>query len=65
MKGKVTPIEKTWLSPKEASAYLGVSLSELRQIRDSGALRVYRRNQRCVWYEKENIDKYVRSCRIC
>lgn len=57
-KSRTVQIEKTWLSNKEAQAYLGMSSDFLKDLRQDGLLAYYKvRN--AVFYRKEDIDRLV------
>lgn len=63
--GKVEPIQKVWLSKKEAAAYMGVSeryMDENINLRPD--VELYRLSGRCTLYSRENLDRMVMKCRI-
>ncbi len=52
-----TPLaEREWLRPREAAAYLGVSLSTLYSWRRRGLVRFYRMGPRAVVVRREELD---------
>ena len=59
---EVKPIEKVFLSNKEAQKYLGVCESTLKNWRLGGMLRYYKIGS-LVWYEKSDIDKLIKNAR--
>ncbi len=62
-KTRKTEIEKTWLSSKEAQAYLGMSPDFLKDLRQDGMLAYYKiRN--AVFYRKADIDRLVEKGRV-
>lgn len=62
-KAKTEPVEKIWLSSKEAQAYLGMSADFLKDLRQDGFLNYYKiRN--AVFYRKEDIDRLVENGRV-
>ena len=62
---KVAELPKRWVSAQEAAKYLGIGLSTLRQLRDTGELHVYRYSQKITWYDVDSLDRFVMSRRIC
>ncbi len=62
-KTKATPVEKTWLSNKEAQMYLGMSQDFFKDLRQDGILSYYKvRN--AVFYRKTDIDRLVENGRV-
>lgn len=63
--GKVEPIQKVWLSKKEAAAYIGVSERYMDEnINQRPDVELYRLSGRCTLYRRENLDRIVTKCRI-
>lgn len=55
----VKPLEKRWLSTKDACEYLGISRDTLRELRDSGNLTFSRVGQKLTWYSLESIERLL------
>jgi hypothetical protein len=58
---KVQPVQKVWLSTREALAYLGCSLDLLEQLRNRDEIRFARYGKRQIWYDLQSIDKFIES----
>jgi excisionase family DNA binding protein len=52
-----------WMSTKEASARLGVTLRSLYRFIDEGALPAYRFG-RVIRLKLEDVDRFIEQCRI-
>jgi excisionase family DNA binding protein len=52
-----------WLSTKEASERLGVTLRSLYRFIDEGDLAAYRFG-RVIRLKQDDVDRYIESCRI-
>lgn len=63
MKGKVTPIEKLFLTNKEAQAYLGVSPDFLKDLRSNARIS-YSKVGKMIWYEKKDLDNLVKKAKV-
>lgn len=59
-RAQVIPVQKCWLSTKEACEYLGVSRDTLRVIRDTGQITFSRVGQKLTWYSLDSIDKLIK-----
>lgn len=46
--GKVEPVQKTWLSTKEAMAYLGCSMDLLEKLRNNAEISFSKYNNRTI-----------------
>lgn len=55
----VKPLEKQWLSTKDACEYLGISRDTLRELRDSGKLTFSRVGQKLTWYSLDSIERML------
>lgn len=63
--GKVEPIQKVWLSKKEAAAYLGVTERYMDEnINQRPEIDLYRLSGRCTLYNRDNLDRMVMKSRI-
>ena len=63
MKGKVTSIEKLFLTNKEAQAYLGVSPDFLKDLRSNARIS-YSKVGKMIWYEKKDLDNLVKKAKV-
>ena len=52
-----------WLSTKDASARLGVTLRSLYRFIDGGELAAYKFG-RVIRLKEEDVDRFIESCRI-
>ncbi|MDA8312107.1 MAG: helix-turn-helix domain-containing protein [Actinomycetota bacterium] len=52
-----------WLSTKDASARLGVTLRSLYRFIDGGDLAAYKFG-RVIRLKEEDVDRFIESCRI-
>ena len=59
---KVKPLEKVFLSNREAMRYLDVSDSTLKGWRLGGMLNYYKVGS-LIWYDKNDLDRLVRGGR--
>ena len=48
--GKVEPVNKLWLSAKEAMAYLGCGEKLLEKLRNNAEISFSKYDRRTVWY---------------
>jgi len=62
--GKIEPIQKVWLSKKEAAAYLGVTERYMDEINKRPDIDLYRLSNKCFLYSKDNLDSMIRKSRI-
>ena len=62
-KATVKPVEKIWLSNKEAQTYLGMSEDFFTRLRNEAKIHYYRIG-RCVFYNKQDIDDLVLKNKI-
>ena len=62
-KAKVIPLEKRFLSSKEAQAYLGMSDEFFTRLRNKCKIHYYRIG-RCVFYEKKDLDELVLTNKV-
>lgn len=63
MKGKITQVEKLFLTNKEAQAYLGVSPDFLKDLRSNARIS-YSKVGKMIWYEKKDLDNLVRKAKV-
>jgi len=49
---------------KEAAAYLGITLRELKGLRARKALPFYRIGHRTVTYNPKDLDAFLENCRV-
>lgn len=61
--GKVVEVEKVWFTRQEAARYLGTSHSYIKTLNLTGRLRYYHAGK-IVFISKEDLDRYIRSCRV-
>ena len=61
-RAKVKPLDKVFLSNKEAIAYLGVSDSTLKRWRADRTIGFHKIGSN-IWYEKNDLDKLIKSHR--
>ena len=63
--GKITVMAEQvrWLSTKDASARLGVTLRSLYRFIDGGELAAYKFG-RVIRLKEEDVDRFIESCRI-
>lgn len=56
----MSEIEKVWLSPHEAEAYLGVSGDFIKAVRDAGRLQFYKPfGQKMIFYKKSDLGRFI------
>jgi hypothetical protein len=60
---EVRPIEKIWLSKREAKEYLDCADDYLQKLRDNASI-TFARDGKMIWYHKESIDAYLMSIAI-
>lgn len=63
IKGKVEPVQKKWLSPHEAMAYLGCSQDYLEKLRNSAEIS-FSQKGRMIWYNLESIDRFLNRNKV-
>lgn len=64
MKGViVNPLDKKWISNKEAAKYLGVSPGFLQNLRDEARISFYKVG-RNIFYKVAEIDRLIEKGRI-
>lgn len=56
--GKVEPVQKTWLSTKEACAYLGCSLDYLEVLRNEAQVS-FSQYRRMIWYDITSVNRFL------
>jgi excisionase family DNA binding protein len=61
---RITPIDKTWLSNREAASYIGMSADYLKDLRADGILRFYK-VRGAIFYRKADVDRLIEKGRIC
>jgi len=61
--GKVQPVEKVWLSSREAKAYLDIKDDKLRSLRDSASIS-FTRIGSMYWHDKRSIDRLLEKNRV-
>lgn len=59
----VRPVEKVWLSNKEAQRYLGVGIDFFKRLRSSGQLP-FSKVGSTVFYRKTDIDRLLERSRV-
>ncbi|RGM25310.1 helix-turn-helix domain-containing protein [Bacteroides sp. OM08-17BH] len=62
--GKVEPVNKLWLSAKEAMAYLGCSDKLLEKLRNDAEISFSQYNKRTIWYELRSLDRFIERNRV-
>lgn len=62
--GKVEPVQKTWLSAKEAMAYLGCSEKLLEKLRNNAEISFSQYNKRVIWYELRSLERFIERNRV-
>ena len=63
--GKVEPVQKIWLTRKEAAAYLGVTPETMRtKIDMNPMIELYQIEERVTLYDIRDLEKFVRSKRV-
>lgn len=62
--GKVEPVNKLWLSAKEAMAYLGCSDKLLEKLRDNAEISFSQYNKRIIWYDLKSIERFIERNRV-
>lgn len=60
----VTPLEKCWLSNKEAQKYLGAGPDFFKRLRTMALLPFYKVGA-TVFYRKRDIDRLIERGRVC
>jgi len=60
----VTPIDKIWLSNREAQSYLDAGPDFFKRLRQSGKLPFYKIGAK-VFYLKRDIDNLIKRSRVC
>ena len=63
--GKVTHIEKVWLSAKEARAYLDCGDTFLQKLRDNAEISFAKYGSKVYWYDRTSIDRFIQRNKIC
>ncbi|SFG12841.1 helix-turn-helix domain-containing protein [Prevotella sp. KH2C16] len=63
-RGRVSAVEKVWLSSKEARAYLGMGEAFLKNMRDSGRLHFYKVGAKAVFYRKADLDRLIAGGKV-
>ena len=62
--GKVEPVQKIWLSAKEAMAYLGGSMDLLEKLRNNAEISFSKYNNRTIWYDLKSIERFIERNRV-
>ena len=63
--GKIEPVQKIWLSTREAAAYLGVSVRFLRdQLDVIPEVEVYNIGGNKKFYRRENLDRLITKGKV-
>lgn len=60
---KVEPVQKKWLSMREAMAYLGCSERSLRELKNNAEVKFAKRG-RMIWYELQSLDRFFERNRV-
>lgn len=60
---QVQPLEKKWLSSKEAMKYLGCSIRFLKTLREKAEVN-YSQMGKMTWYELKSIDRFLERNRV-
>lgn len=60
----VKPVEKKWLSAKEAKSYLDCSDEFLQQLRDKALVSFSRFGRNMYWYDISSIDKFLQKNKV-
>lgn len=60
----VKEVEKRWLTNAEAQKYLGVSADYLKGMRERGFPYYRPKNSKILFYEKEQLDRYIIEGRV-
>lgn len=63
MRGKVVEIQKTWLSAREAKAYLDCSDEVLKGLRDDAQVSFSRIGSK-IYYNLNSIDKLLNKNKV-
>ena len=61
---KVMPIERVWLTQKDAAEYLGVSTDYIKELRLSGQISFYQPQGKLVFLKKKDIDHWIERSRV-
>lgn len=61
--GKVQPVNKIWLSRKEAMCFLGCADDYLRKVRKSGQVS-FCRDGRMIWYNVNSLQRYIEKHKV-
>lgn len=65
MVSQVAPIERVWLTQKDAAEYLGVSIDYIKELRLSGQISFYQpTNGKLVFLKKKDIDHWIERSRV-
>ncbi len=62
--GKVEPVQKTWLSAKEAMDFLGCGIDFLRDIRNSAEVSFAQYGNKMIWYELRSLERFIEKNRV-
>ena len=62
--GKVEPVQKIWLSAKEAMAYLGCSVGLESKLRNNAEISFSKYNNRTIWYDLKSIERFIERNRV-
>ena len=64
MVSQVAPIERVWLTQKDAAEYLGVSTDYIKELRLSGQISFYQPQGKLVFLKKKDIDHWIERSRV-
>ena len=62
--GKIEPVNKLWLSAKEAMAYLGCSEKLLKKLRNNAEISFSQYNKRTIWYDLKSLERFIERNRV-
>lgn len=62
--GKVEPVNKLWLSAKEAMAYLGCGEKLLEKLRNNAEISFSKYDSRTIWYELRSLERFIEKNRV-
>lgn len=62
--GKVEPVNKLWLSAKEAMEYLGCGEKLLEKLRNNAEISFSKYDRRTIWYELRSIERFIEKNRV-
>lgn len=62
--GKVEPVNKLWLSAKEAMVYLGCGEKLLEKLRNNAEISFSKYDRRTIWYELRSLERFIEKNRV-